>query len=60
MRSGVLSDVCPFEVFLSLEKQRFQTLPSVALGKQEKYVKTQASLLMLELRNALQMPSSQH
>ena len=61
IRSEVLNDVCPLEIFLSLEKQRLQTFHSVALGNQEKIsVKTQVSLLRLELRNALQMPSSQH
>lgn len=61
MRSEVPDDVRPLEMFLSLEKLSLQTLHSVALGNQEKIsVKTQVSLLRLELRNALQMPSSQH
>lgn len=38
IRSKVLSGVCPFEIFLSLEKQRLEPLNSVALGKQEKYL----------------------
>lgn len=61
MRSEVLNDVCPLEIFLSLEKQRLQTFHSVALGSQEKNICQDPGLTAKAgVEKCLQMPSSQH